>query len=65
STPKEKTPKSTKGSKSLHKFADESAHAEDPMYTAKDFEEPTHQEFETGATEDQPVDENPQPSDWF
>ncbi|GJU05295.1 hypothetical protein Tco_1121725 [Tanacetum coccineum] len=65
STQKEKTPKSIEGSKSLHKFAGESAHAEDPIHTAKDFKEPAHQEFETGATEDQPVDENPQPSDWF
>ncbi|GJT18437.1 hypothetical protein Tco_0877143, partial [Tanacetum coccineum] len=61
STPKEKTPKSTgkstEGSKSLYKFAGESAHAEEPMHTAKDLEEPAHQEFYTGATEDQPVDE--------
>ncbi|GJT84987.1 hypothetical protein Tco_1066704, partial [Tanacetum coccineum] len=65
STPKEKTPKSTEGSKFLHKSAGESAHAKEPMHTAKDLEEPAHQEFETGATEDQPVDETPQPSDWF
>ncbi|GJZ74000.1 hypothetical protein Tco_0638146 [Tanacetum coccineum] len=67
STPKEKTPKSTgkstEGSKSLHKSAGESAHAKEPMHTAKDLEEPAHQEFETGATEDQLVDETPQPSD--
>ncbi|GKG41187.1 hypothetical protein Tco_0470399, partial [Tanacetum coccineum] len=69
STPKEKTPKSTgkstKGSKSLRKSAGKSAHAEEPIHTAKDLEEPAHQEFETGATEDQSVDETPQPSDWF
>ncbi|GJT83527.1 hypothetical protein Tco_1057869 [Tanacetum coccineum] len=35
------------------------------MYTAEDLEEPTHQEFEIGITEDQPVDETTQPSDWF
>ncbi|GKB12192.1 hypothetical protein Tco_0846115, partial [Tanacetum coccineum] len=67
STPKEKTPKSTgksiEGSKSLCKSAGESAHAEEPMHTAIDLEEPAHQEFETGATEDQPVDETPQSSD--
>ncbi|GJR10658.1 hypothetical protein Tco_0793310 [Tanacetum coccineum] len=45
STPKEKTPKSTKGSKSLHKSAGESAHADEPMHTAKDLEEPAHQEL--------------------
>ncbi|GKB25299.1 hypothetical protein Tco_0864700 [Tanacetum coccineum] len=48
-TPKEKTPKSTskstEGSKSLHKFGGESAHAEEPMHTAKDLEEPAHQEL--------------------
>ncbi|GKE97354.1 hypothetical protein Tco_0020705, partial [Tanacetum coccineum] len=65
STPKEKIPKLTERSKSLHKSTGESAHAEEPMYTTKDLEEPTHQEFETGATEDQPVDETPQPSEWF
>ncbi|GJR15424.1 hypothetical protein Tco_0798076 [Tanacetum coccineum] len=67
STPKEKTSKSmgksTKGTKSLHKSAGESAHVEEPIHTAKDLEELAHQEFETGATEDQPVDETPQPSD--
>ncbi|GJV17275.1 hypothetical protein Tco_1362598 [Tanacetum coccineum] len=69
STPKEKTPKltgkSTEGSKSLHKSAGESAHAEEPMHTTKDLEEPEHQEFKTEATEDQSVDETPQPFDWF
>ncbi|GJR61185.1 hypothetical protein Tco_1503347 [Tanacetum coccineum] len=63
STPKKKTPKSTgkstEGSKSLRKSAGESAHTEEPIHTAKDLEEPTHQEFETGATEDQPVDKTP------
>ncbi|GJR64930.1 hypothetical protein Tco_0010995 [Tanacetum coccineum] len=56
SAPKEKTSKttgkSTEGSKSHHKSADESAQAEEPMHTAKDLEEPKHQEFETGVTED-------------
>ncbi|GKE56656.1 hypothetical protein Tco_1495841, partial [Tanacetum coccineum] len=60
STLKEKTPKSTEGSKSLHKSAGESAHTKEPMHTTKDLEEPIHQEFETGATEDQLVDETPQ-----
>ncbi|GKG56583.1 hypothetical protein Tco_0579907, partial [Tanacetum coccineum] len=55
--------KSTEGSKSLHKPAGESAHVEEPMHTDKDLEEPAHQEFKTGATEDQPVDETTQPSD--
>ncbi|GKB89811.1 hypothetical protein Tco_0962083 [Tanacetum coccineum] len=52
SAPKEKTSKttgkSTEGSKSHQKSADESTQAEEPMQTAKDLEEPIHQEFETG-----------------
>ncbi|GJS38862.1 hypothetical protein Tco_0563905 [Tanacetum coccineum] len=64
SAPKEKTSKttgkSTEGSKSHHKSAGESAQAEEPMHTAKDLEEPAHQEFETGVTEDQPNKETPQ-----
>ncbi|GKD02231.1 hypothetical protein Tco_1177205, partial [Tanacetum coccineum] len=58
---KEKTSKtnskSTEGSKSHQKSADESAQAEEPMQTAKDLEEPVHQEFKTGVTEDQPDEE--------
>ncbi|GJV52518.1 hypothetical protein Tco_1448259, partial [Tanacetum coccineum] len=69
SSPKEKTSKttgkSTKGSKSHHKFADESAQAEEPIQTAKDLEEPVHQEFETGVTEDQHDEETSQLPDWF
>nr|GFB68350.1 hypothetical protein [Tanacetum cinerariifolium] len=69
STPKEKisktTGKSTKGSKSHHKSASESAQAKEPMHTGKDLEEPAHQEFETGGTEDQPDEETAQLPDWF
>ncbi|GKD04536.1 hypothetical protein Tco_1179510 [Tanacetum coccineum] len=58
SAPKEKTSKTTskltEGSKSHHKSAGESAQAEEPMHTAKDLEEPTHQEFKIGVTKDQP-----------
>ncbi|GKF52808.1 hypothetical protein Tco_0159718, partial [Tanacetum coccineum] len=50
-------PKGIEGSKSHHKSAGESAQAKEPMHTAKDLEEPTHQEFETGVTEDQPNEE--------
>ncbi|GJT48186.1 hypothetical protein Tco_0974343 [Tanacetum coccineum] len=57
SAPKEKTSKttgkSTDRSKSQHKSASESAHIEEPMYTDKDLEEPAHQEFDIGATEEQ------------
>ncbi|GJR74898.1 uncharacterized mitochondrial protein-like protein [Tanacetum coccineum] len=65
SDPKEKTSKTTgkliKGSKSHHK----SAQAENPMHTAKDLEEPIHQEFKTGVTDDQPDEETSQRPDWF
>ncbi|GKG27435.1 hypothetical protein Tco_0403138 [Tanacetum coccineum] len=65
SAPKEKTSKtigkSIEGSKSYYK----SAQVEEPMHTAKDLEEPAHQEFDTGFTEDQPVDETTQHHDWF
>ncbi|GKF28364.1 hypothetical protein Tco_0094706, partial [Tanacetum coccineum] len=69
SAPKEKTSKiirkSTEGFKSNQKSADESAQAEDPMQTAKDWDEPTHLEFKTGVTEDQPDEETSQLLDWF
>ncbi|GJS07540.1 hypothetical protein Tco_0364336 [Tanacetum coccineum] len=69
SAPKEKTSKttgkSTEGSKCNQKSANEFAQAEEPMQTAKDLEEPTHQEFETRVTEDQPNEETSQLPDWF
>ncbi|GKD94162.1 hypothetical protein Tco_1373999 [Tanacetum coccineum] len=69
SAPKEKTSKTSgksyEGSKSKHKTASESAQTEEPMHTTKDLEEPAHQEFETGVTEDQPNEETPQFPDWF
>ncbi|GKE63187.1 hypothetical protein Tco_1513554 [Tanacetum coccineum] len=64
---KEKTTKpsgkSNEGSKSSHKSAGQSAHAEEPMHMTKYVEEPTHQEFETGVSEDQP--ETSHFPDWF
>ncbi|GJV38553.1 hypothetical protein Tco_1411030 [Tanacetum coccineum] len=69
SAPKEKTSKitgkSTEGSKSYHKSVGESAQAEEPMHTAKDLEEPAHQEFKTGVTKDQPNEETFQHPNWF
>nr|GFB79777.1 hypothetical protein [Tanacetum cinerariifolium] len=56
-----KTGKSTEGSKSHHK----SAPAEEPIHTTKYLEELTHQEFDTGATDDQPVEEASQHPDLF
>ncbi|GJW53404.1 hypothetical protein Tco_0097489 [Tanacetum coccineum] len=55
----------TEGSKSHHKSADKSVQAEEPMHTAKDLEEPTHQEFVTGDTKDKPNEETSQLPDWF
>nr|GEX07121.1 hypothetical protein [Tanacetum cinerariifolium] len=61
STPKEMATKTTskciEGSKSHQKTANESAPVEEPMQTTQDLEEPSHQEFETGAADDQPIAE--------
>ncbi|GJT21439.1 hypothetical protein Tco_0891376 [Tanacetum coccineum] len=69
SAPKEKTSKttgkSTDGSKSKHKSAGESAHTEEPIHTDKDLEEPAHQEFNIGATEEQSNEETSQHPIWF
>ncbi|GJS14663.1 hypothetical protein Tco_0409135 [Tanacetum coccineum] len=69
SAPKEKTSKSTgksnEGSKSHQKSTGNSAQAEEPIHADEDLEEPAHQEFDTGFTKDQPIDETTQHSDWF
>nr|GFC19575.1 hypothetical protein [Tanacetum cinerariifolium] len=39
--------------------------ANEPIHTAKDLKEPAPQEFNTGFTEDQPVEEASQLPDWF
>ncbi|GKA52834.1 hypothetical protein Tco_0746149 [Tanacetum coccineum] len=69
STPKEKTSKSTgkskEGSKSYQNSTEKSAQVEEQVHTVNDLEEPAHQEFETGFTEDHPVDETTQLPDWF
>ncbi|GKD57617.1 hypothetical protein Tco_1291004 [Tanacetum coccineum] len=61
SAPKEKTSKSTskskEGSKSYQKSTNKSAQAEEQVYTVNDLEEPAHQEFEIGFTEDHPINE--------
>ncbi|GKE64512.1 hypothetical protein Tco_1518673 [Tanacetum coccineum] len=59
------TSKSTDGSKSQHKSVGESTHTEEPMHTDKDLEEPTHQEFDIGATAEQSDGETSQHLDWF
>nr|GEW12627.1 hypothetical protein [Tanacetum cinerariifolium] len=69
SAPKEEatktTGKSTQGSKSHKRTTSEFAPAEEPMQTTQDLEEPSHQEFETGAADDQPVTEASQHPEWF
>nr|GEV95898.1 hypothetical protein [Tanacetum cinerariifolium] len=68
SAPKEKatktTGKSTEGSKSHQKTESESAPAEEPMQKTQDLEEPSHQEFKTGAADDQPIAEAYQHPEW-
>nr|GEV62272.1 hypothetical protein [Tanacetum cinerariifolium] len=64
---KEKTPKSTslskEGSKSKTRSTNKSAQVEEPVHTVDDLEQPTHQEFDTGLTEDQPTTETTQDDD--
>ncbi|GJR47305.1 hypothetical protein Tco_1315408 [Tanacetum coccineum] len=58
---------SNRGSKRRRagKEPDKSAQAEEPIHADEDLEEPAHQEFDTGFTEDQPIDETTQHPDWF
>nr|GEU97918.1 hypothetical protein [Tanacetum cinerariifolium] len=69
SAPKEKatrtTGKSTQGSISQQRTASESGPAEEPLQTTHDLEEPSHQEFVTGAADDQPPAEASQHPEWF
>ncbi|GKB07863.1 hypothetical protein Tco_0836147, partial [Tanacetum coccineum] len=68
SAPKEKTSKSTgkskEGYKSHQKATGKSAQVEEPIHADEDLEEPAYQEFDTGFTEDQPVNETTQHPDW-
>ncbi|GJU32138.1 hypothetical protein Tco_1175727 [Tanacetum coccineum] len=57
--------KSKEGSKSHQKSTSKSAQAEEPIHADENLEEPTHQEFDTGFIEDQPVDEITQHPNWF
>ncbi|GJV91220.1 hypothetical protein Tco_1539033 [Tanacetum coccineum] len=69
SAPREKTStttgKSTEESKLHQQSAGQSAPAEVLMYTADDFKDPTHQEFDTGLNDDQPEEEAHPHPDWF
>nr|GEV34737.1 hypothetical protein [Tanacetum cinerariifolium] len=49
--------KSKEGSKSHKKSTGKSAQAKEAMHTVEDLEEPAHQEFKLGFTEERPVDE--------
>ncbi|GJY76922.1 hypothetical protein Tco_0482038 [Tanacetum coccineum] len=52
--------KSKEGSKSHHTSTGKSAHAEEQIQANKDLEEPARQEFDTGFSKDQTVDETTQ-----
>nr|GEX90194.1 hypothetical protein [Tanacetum cinerariifolium] len=51
------TSKSTEGFKSHEKSTGKSTQVDEPIHTVDDLEEPAPQEFNTGFTEDQPVEE--------
>nr|GEU54315.1 hypothetical protein [Tanacetum cinerariifolium] len=55
---------SNRGSKRRRTIS-ESAPAEEPMHITQDLEEHAHQEFETGAIDDQPITEASQHPEWF
>nr|GEU36914.1 hypothetical protein [Tanacetum cinerariifolium] len=48
-----------------HKISNESAPVEEPMHTTQDLQELIPQEFETGANDDQPLEEASQHPHWF
>ncbi|GJZ23769.1 hypothetical protein Tco_0561228 [Tanacetum coccineum] len=50
---------------SHQKSTDKSSQIEEPIHTVEDSKEPAHQEFDTGFTKDQPVDDTTQHPDWF
>ncbi|GKE07258.1 hypothetical protein Tco_1399276 [Tanacetum coccineum] len=56
---------SNRGVKISHKSAGESTQADEPINNTKYLNEPAHQEFETGVTEDQLDKETSQHPDWF
>nr|GEZ06624.1 hypothetical protein [Tanacetum cinerariifolium]GEZ06634.1 hypothetical protein [Tanacetum cinerariifolium] len=59
------TGKSTQGSRSHQRTASEFVPAKEPMQITQDLEEPSHQEFETCAADDQPIKEASQHPIWF
>nr|GEZ15394.1 hypothetical protein [Tanacetum cinerariifolium] len=69
SEPNEKTSKSTGSYKEVSKSktmsTDKSTQADEEVHSVKDLEEPSHQEFEIGFTEDHTIDEITQHPDWF
>ncbi|GKC98460.1 hypothetical protein Tco_1168735, partial [Tanacetum coccineum] len=60
----EPSARSNRGSK-RRRAGKELESTKEPRHTAKDLEEPTHLEFETGVTKDQPDEETSQLPDWF
>ncbi|GKE86941.1 hypothetical protein Tco_1560683 [Tanacetum coccineum] len=56
---------SNRGSKRRRAGKELESTTEEPIHADENLEEPTHQEFDTGFIEDQPVDEITQHPDWF
>ncbi|GKF34160.1 hypothetical protein Tco_0107360 [Tanacetum coccineum] len=56
---------SNRGSKRRRARKEPESTTEEPMHIAKDLEEPVHQEFVIGDTEDKPNEETSQHPDWF
>ncbi|GKA12892.1 hypothetical protein Tco_0692438 [Tanacetum coccineum] len=56
---------SDRGSKRRRARKEPESSTKEPMHTSDDFEKPTHQEFETGVTDDQPKEETYPLSDWI
>nr|GEX79799.1 hypothetical protein [Tanacetum cinerariifolium] len=59
----EPSARSNRGSKRRRARKEPEA-TKEPMHTTRDLEEPAHQEFDTGATDDQPIEEASQHPDW-
>ncbi|GJY51734.1 hypothetical protein Tco_0442581 [Tanacetum coccineum] len=60
----EPSARSNRGSK-RRRAGKEPESTKEPIHADEDLEEPAHQEFDTGFTEDQPIDATTQHPDWF
>nr|GEV39325.1 hypothetical protein [Tanacetum cinerariifolium] len=62
---KEPSAGSNRGSKRRRAEKEPESFTKEPIPNVEDLEEPAHQEFETGFTEDHPIDETTMLPDWF